>query len=522
MNEEHTRASLLLLLEISRELNTTLDLRTILTRVLTLGARYVGAERASIIVLDDQMQPVEAAISYGDNPHPTSFERIGDVLSSGLAGWVARTRQVAWLADTSQDERWLKRPDDAPEQTGPKSAICAPLLATENLVGILTIVHPQKNYFTEEHVGLVRGIADLAALAVRNARLYTSLQTAHRRYRELFEASMDPIFITNWQGGIMDVNRQAERITGEAKASLLQKTISDLFPLRQDRLGQNFVELMGGTSLNFESSLQPRGGAQHPIEVYVRRIDYSGADSLQWILHDISERVELDRMREDLSAMIYHDLRSPLANIVSSLDLLSAMLPQDLDPGVQSVLNIANRSVDRLQRMINSLLDINRLQAGQPITTRRKIIPAQMLQDVADVVKITCESKQQTVRLQLEDDLPPLQADLDMIRRVLINLLENASKFSPDGTELEIGARNSDGLLTFWVKDQGPGIPPESREIIFEKFSRLQGARSTKGLGLGLAFCRLAVLAHGGKIWVESESGQGSTFLFSLPVSQTE
>ncbi len=521
MNEERTRTSLLLLLEISRELNTTLDLRTILTRVLTLGVKYVGAERASLIVIDEHLQPVDAAIIYGDKPHPSTFDRLGEVLSSGLAGWVVRTRQVAWLPDTSTDERWLKRPDDAPEQSGPKSAICAPLLASDQLVGVLTIVHPQKNYFNDEHVELVRGVADLAALAVRNARLYASLQMAHRRYHELFEASMDPILITNWQGGIMDANRQAELITGEVKTSLLQKTVTDLFAIRGDRVGENFVGLMGGASVNFETSLHGSGRAQRPMQISVRRIDYSGTDSLQWILHDITERVELDRMREDLAAMIYHDLRSPLANIVSSLDLLSVMIPKDGDPSIIPVMNIANRSVDRLQRLINTLLDINRLEAGQPITSQRTLDPAQLIHETAETVKLTYESKQQTMRVVLEAGLPALHADPDMIRRVLINLVENASKFSPSSSELEIGARNTDGTVTFWVKDQGPGIPPESRELVFEKFTRLQGARSTKGMGLGLAFCRLAVQAHGGKIWVESETGQGSSFIFSLPVTQT-
>ncbi len=520
MEKDQTRASLGLLLSISRELATTLDLRTVLTRVLRLSVANVGAERASLIVLDDHGQPVDAAIVYGDAPQPYVFVRLQEVLSSGLAGWVIRTREPVLITDTSCDERWLRRPDDEASQSGPKSAICAPLFASQELVGVLTIVHPMPGFFTEEHMALVGGIADIAGIAIRNAQLYASLQVAHRRYQELFEDGMDPILITSWQGMILDANRQAEQYVGRTHAQLVDSPVVDLFEMRWERLGQNFVGLLGGKQVSYETVLR-QGGFERAVEVYVRQIEYSGSEALQWILRDISERKELDRMRDDLAAMIYHDLRSPLANIVSGLDVLSGMLPLEQDPALASVFEIARRSTGRLQRLINSLLDINRLEAGQPITYQNEVSPARLVHEAMEAVSPYLENKHQQLLDELEADLPMLMADVDMIRRVLINLLENAAKYSPSGSRVLVRARRVSGGVEFGISDQGPGIPAEAREIIFEKFVRLPGTRSSKGLGLGLSFCRLAVQAHGGKIWVDAEPDGGSRFCFVLPAEGT-
>lgn len=517
MENDQTRASLGLLLRISRELATTLDLRTVLTRVLRLSVDSVNAERASLIVVDENGQPVDAAIVYGDAPQPYVFVRLQEVLSSGLAGWVMRTREPVWIADTSCDARWLRRPDDEADQSGPKSAICAPLFASQQLVGILTIVHPVPGFFTEEHMALVGGISDIAGIAIRNAQLYASLQVAHRRYQELFEDSMDPILITSWQGVILDANRQAERYTVRSHEQLLDQPIMELFEMRWDRLGQHFVGLLDGRQVNYETVLH-QGELERPIEVYVRQIEYSGSEALQWILRDISERKELDRMRDDLAAMIYHDLRSPLANIVSGLDVLSGMLPLEQDAALSSVFDIARRSTERLQRLINSLLDINRLEAGQAITCQNSVLPSALAREAVEAVKPYLENKHQEVVCSVRDDLPELMIDADMIRRVLINLLENAAKYSPSGSQIGISAETDEVGIRFCVIDQGPGIPVEAREMIFEKFVRLPGTRASKGLGLGLAFCRLAVHAHGGKIWVDGDPGGGSRFCFDLPV----
>jgi signal transduction histidine kinase len=259
------------------------------------------------------------------------------------------------------------------------------------------------------------------------------------------------------------------------------------------------------------------------IEVHARRVEFDEADSIQWILRDITERKELDSLREDLTAMIYHDLRSPLANIVSSLDVLYGMATEDEDRDtVLAILKIAENSTDRIQRLVSSLLDVNRLESGQQIANQKVVDTIQLLKNAIRDVSPVAEGRRQKLVRDLPVELPAIWVDEDMARRVLINLLENASKFTPVSGVLEAGARQEDGWVHMWVKDNGPGIPLGEQDRIFDKYTRLRGTTKVGGLGIGLAFCRLAVVGHGGRIWVESEPGQGATFHFTFPVATVE
>src|SRR3990172_8979988 len=177
---ELTRASLELLYNISRELATALDLRTVLQLVLFLSMRNIGGISGSLIVLDDNGQPVESAIIYGSQVYERTNQQLRATLDYGLAGWVTRQRQAVLMPDTSQDERWLRRPDDAPDRTGPKSALSVPLLVRDRLVGVMTLVHPEPGSFTLDHLALVQAIADQAGIAVLNARLYAESQRQAR------------------------------------------------------------------------------------------------------------------------------------------------------------------------------------------------------------------------------------------------------------------------------------------------------------------------------------------------------
>jgi signal transduction histidine kinase len=223
--------------------------------------------------------------------------------------------------------------------------------------------------------------------------------------------------------------------------------------------------------------------------------------------------------------MIYHDLRSPLANVVSGLDVLEMMLPADKDPTIRSVLDIAMRSTERVQRLANSLLDTSRLEAGQKIGNPEPNQVIDIVQMALDAVTPAAQGKEVNLEAAVPKGLPRIMADAEMIRRVFINLLENAIKYSKEGMMITVGAKRAGDFVELWVKDEARGIPKADQARIFEKFTRVQitaGATgATKGLGLGLAYCKLAVEGHGGKIWVESEVGKGSRFAFTIPVART-
>jgi two-component system, NtrC family, sensor histidine kinase KinB len=687
MPEDRSQSLLELLINVSREVATALDLRTVLQRLLYAAMQYVGGERSSIIVMDDAGKPVDATIVYGKQFHEHTTQQLRDTVERGLAGWVVQYRKPALVPDTSKDQRWLRRADDSIDKSGAKSAICVPLMARDRLVGVLTLVHSVPNAFNEQHLELMQAIADQASVAVLNARLYTEsqrtarvmtalaegaaaintslemtdvlrrvlnqtmqalqvetvalalidnvssdlvfhaaaghnsgnipgkhilngqglaglvasngrglivpvvkkdphhsdadnfgeiemravaiapiksqgkvigvlmainpvsgafdpdallvmtglgnlagttiqnaqfldrLQKAHQRYRELFEDSVDPIVITDLEGRVLEANRQAVILSGYSNEALHAMTIDQLHEVKWNKTGLKFETLRNSGECNYESVLRQQNERARPIEVHAHRVEFEETDSVQWILRDITERKDLDALRDDMIAMIYHDLRSPLGNIVSSLELMDGMLPPD--ETLQTMLNIARNSTGRIQRLVNSLLDINRLESGQQIADQHAIDPLVLIRESLKDVEPTAASRHQTLENKAQGVLPLIWVDVDMIHRVFINLLENAIKYTPTGGHVEIGAQTTSGTsVKFWVHDSGPGISPADRDRIFEKFIRLHGRNSPSGLGVGLAFCKLAVLGHGGQIWVESELGKGTTFWVTLPVAQ--
>jgi PAS domain S-box-containing protein len=519
MSETITRASLDLLYNVSRELTSDLDLRTVLARAISLSSKSIGAERASIIVVDDRQEPVEAAINVQGRLVPHTVEMLRGTLEHGLAGWVMRKRQPALILDSSQDVRWQQRPDDAAERSGAKSALCVPVIARDQVVGVITIVHPMPNFFSSEHLNLLGAIADQAGIAIYNARLHNDLQSAHRRYQELFEDSIDPIFITGWNGVILEGNRQAELLTGRRGLALRQTNMTDVLGLAEDWLGEQHIELQQNRMIATEADLRPLNGDSIPVEAYIRRVNINGEDALQWILRDITERVTLDALRETLTESIVHDLRAPLSNIISSLEFFNVYLPAEDNENLREVLSIASRSAARMFRLITSLLDINRLEKGQSITERKWVDARTLIYEAVDAIQPNADGKKQNLEISIDPNLVRLWVDADMITRVLINLLDNAVKYTPNEGRIILTANLSGDTIEIAVQDSGGGIPIEERETVFNKFYRLRSEHKKTGFGLGLAFCKLAVETHGGRIWVADPVGPGSCFRVSLPAT---
>jgi signal transduction histidine kinase len=284
------------------------------------------------------------------------------------------------------------------------------------------------------------------------------------------------------------------------------------------------LEKIGDSTIVYESILYDSNGGTHPVQVYVRKVVFDETESIQWILRDITERKDLDALREDLTAMIYHDLRSPLANIFSSLDMIAALIPtSEIETG-EPLLKITYQSLDRIQRLISSLLDLNRLEQNQPVGEQEVISASILFEGALEAVKPGAEGRHQSIEVSVAEKLPPVLVDVDMIRRVLINLMENAVKYTPEKGKILMGAKKDGEFIYIFVQDNGPGIPEADRERIFDKFTRLKNKAGSSGLGVGLAFCKLAVQGHGGKIWVEAAAApeKGSRFVFTLPVAKEE
>jgi len=275
-------------------------------------------------------------------------------------------------------------------------------------------------------------------------------------------------------------------------------------------------ELASGTEKAFTTRFTAKDGHEVPVDVHARRISTPDYEFIQWIARDISERVQFEELQNDLFSMIYHDLRSPLANVISSLDVLDTLLPEE-GRTQRTLLEIATHSTERIQRLVSSLLDIRRLESGQPIVNRQSTSVHTLVKNTIENVLPTVNGKNQEIKTLIPDLLPEVWIDEDMIRRVIINLLENAVKYTPAASKIYLGAAKEKKKILMWVQDTGPGIAPGERERIFDKFTRLHGSGGPKGYGLGLAFCKLAIEAHGGQIWVEDGPVSGACFKFTLP-----
>ena len=223
---------------------------------------------------------------------------------------------------------------------------------------------------------------------------------------------------------------------------------------------------------------------------------------------------------QDLAAILVHDLQGPLGNVLTSLEMVQEGLAQQAESGLSLMMDIAVRSSKQLQTLVHSLLDIGRLEAGQKVTDRRPVSVSELLEYVAEAEGPVLEQRQVTLSQELSPGLPLINVNADIIQRVLLNLFDNALKVSKPGQVIAIRANveNGDGAVRISIVDQGPGIPTVDRERIFEKYQRINGISASKGLGLGLAFCKLAVEAHGGRIWVEDAPVAGACFCFTLPI----
>ena len=502
------------LAEGAASINTSLRVDDVLQRILNQTIQALQVETAAVALSDPATGQLVFRAASGQNAGHILDRHIPP--GEGLTGSVARDGRGLIVADAESDKRVTDLDRFAGIKT--RALALAPIATQAGIIGAIEAINPIGGAFDPDALLVLTGLGSLAGTTLQNAELYEQLDAAHQRYRELFEDSVDPILITDWTGRILEANRQAIALSGYSDEELRSKTIEQLHEINAARLGNGWDALENGDSAGYESRLCRKDGTTHAIEVHVRRVEFEEATAVQWLFRDIKERKELDALREDLTAMIYHDLRSPLGNVVSSLEILSEMI----DPGeesVRAILSIASNSTARIQRLLSSLLDLDRLEAGQPVAEQTLTDPAALIEQAVKDTVPSVESRRQTLTTSLPPHLPPLWVDADMIRRVLTNLIENAVKFTPTEGKIEIRARVEGDWLELRVKDNGPGISADDQERIFEKFTRLRGPDKPAGLGVGLAFCRVAILGHGGRIWVESRSDEGAAFHFTLPLA---
>jgi signal transduction histidine kinase len=233
------------------------------------------------------------------------------------------------------------------------------------------------------------------------------------------------------------------------------------------------------------------------------------------VLHDITQSRMLERLRDDLIHTMVHDLRNPIGSLTVALELFQ---DDPITDEQRQMINISKESLNRMANMVNAILDIGRLEAGSMPLERVVVSMREISDEIMNIEQPLAQQKTITLVHDVPNDLPLLDVDRDLIGRVIQNLVGNAIKFTPTSGTVSLKAVPENGMMLITVQDTGPGIAPDVRDRLFQKFAT--GKQKGRGSGLGLAFSRLAIDAHGGHIWVESTTGEGTTFKFTLPLAE--
>ena len=359
----------------------------------------------------------------------------------------------------------------------------------------------------------------LRQVQAERQRLYQAMAEQNARLQALIETSRDGIALLGTDGRFLVLNEAAGRLLhleGGA-ASWLGRPVSDALAAPGER-APGLVELLNGAPAGAgeaaEGEYESHGRVVRWVTLPVLASDVAIGRLV--VLRDVTAERALERLREDLTHTMVHDLRNPLTTVSAVLEQLEAGLAEALPAPRRDMLRIAVAGAQRMSTLVNAILDVSRLESGKMPLERECLWLRPLVEEALALQEPLARDASRTLANLVPEDLPAAWADPALVSRVLQNLVSNGLKFTPPGGGVRVRAAADGNVLRVSVSDDGPGVPPEMEGRLFEKFST--GRHKGRGSGLGLAFCRLAVEAHGGRIWAESGPG-GATFSFTLPLS---
>lgn len=503
------------MLEIARALTEELDLNALLNRILKVSVEMLAGQ-AGLIVLRTETGGWKAQVSLGI---PPVFLRL-------LTPYLTQIPE-------NEDPRRFELPEinrvlkelTRTASLGLMTGVGLPLVARQKVVGVIFIFRSYPDLFTSNDRALLSNFANQAAIAVQNAQLYTQINQDKQRLSALLDTAGDGILVLRPDLKIERCNQAAARMLGLTADQIQEQPHEEIIRWLRPPQGLTLEQAAAGgwpltphATLYVEGDLQ-RAATQPPLPV---GITYSPLISTENTLlnifaslRDITRFRQAEELKSTFISVISHELKTPVALIkgyVSTLRRDDVTWNRDI---VQESLQVIEEEADRLSMMIENLLDASRLQSGGLALKRTDVL----LTDLArrSAARMQTQSSRHTISLNFPDDFPVIVADEQRIEQVLSNLIGNAIKYSPGG-EIRISGQVRPDMVIVCVSDQGPGIAPQDIPHIFDRFYRAPDmARQTKGAGLGLYLTRSIVEAHGGRIWVDPESGQGARICFALP-----
>ncbi|MBN1936650.1 MAG: GAF domain-containing protein [Anaerolineae bacterium] len=518
---------------VGQALSASLQVETVVAAIHEQVVQLMPAQNFYIALYDTERNEVSFPLCFEQGERVQWHSRRA---GNGLTEYVLHTRQPLLIEKDVE----AKVCNLGIDHIG-TPAVCwlgVPLLSGEETLGVIAVQSfSETERYTSANADVLTTIAAQAAVAIQNAHLYARTDEAlARRVQELdsiLRTTGEGVLLLDPEWCVLAANRAISELLGVAQLELAGQPLggddcADDAAGLVAKIGYTAQALRDDCGTLCDGSLEQKqaivlvGNPERYIERTLTPVKDRQNRVSGWLLifRDISEEVELARLREDTTHMLVHDLRSPLTVVMGTLDLMKYTFGKEDEDKFDKLLSMCKGSSVRMLDMVNQLLDIGKLESGQLPIHPQNIVARDLLSDVAARLAPLAAEARITLEINADPDLPNLFIDPDLIGRVLNNLLDNAIKFTPDEGRVELWARRQldvDGLL-LGVSDSGPGIPPEALPRLFEKFQQVdsvQGRR--KGTGLGLPFCKLAVEAHGGEIWVESKVGKGTTFLMTLP-----
>jgi two-component system phosphate regulon sensor histidine kinase PhoR len=525
------------LMNLGELLTRGLDRRLLLDDILRWVQKELRVEAASLLLMDPKRPCLHFEAAIGGSP-----EAIMDFtveLGQGIAGTVAMTGEPAIVNDAGHDPRQAR--DIAQAVNFPtRDILCVPMVRQGKVVGVIEAINRQGGEpFTTVEADLLSVIAQQAALFLENARLYGELQQrvdfANAELRATNEklasekARVDTL-LREMASGVLATD-EAERII------LVNHLAEGMLGLRQETaLGQSVFAAVADDRIleMFATPLSPRGGllvrelelpagSGRVVRAHLTMFEMRGeAIGKCLLLTDVTQFVELDEMKTDLISFVSHELKNPLSAMLAFINLMRGNAAANTEPLSRYVRHVQEQAAN-MQDLVQDYLNVARLEAGRPLE-----VDWEELEDVrgyvTELIAAHAPSYEREIELQIPENLPAVWADRQQLRQILLNLVGNAVKYTPQGTPITVQAEAREGCMCFAVIDRGPGLDEASQEHLFEKFRRVRGASRERvpGTGIGLYLCKHLVEAHGGKIWVESRPGEGATFRFTLPTQRPE
>ncbi|MDX9992393.1 MAG: ATP-binding protein [Anaerolineales bacterium] len=522
MNEQAT------LLETSQAVVSSLETKVVLDLILEQVERLMNVQKIAIFAFDEQSGLYRVRASRGLSKQFIEKATFGPENSHSAAMRAIRAGKPVQISDTEAEPGFaplLPRSRDG----GYRAVLAVPLQSNYNPTSALLVFKPDPHLFNNNEIQLLANFANHAAMAMENAALYAhsdqKLKEQTRRLEALIQSMQDGLILGDLRGNVLYTNRRTAELANLQTGELKEITVSRLLARILGQLKQ---------AENTRSQVQKKLSEAKNQDVEITAIVQGRECSLRFhafdvtdldhisigrgiIVQDITADRENDRMKNILISTVSHELRTPLAAIKG---YASTLLAQDVEwdeQSKQSFIEIISDEADRLSDLVNSLLDLSRLENGslqiQPIECNIKEI-------ITNAVKRSLTSPGYQLQIHIAEDLPPLYADQSRLETILRNLLENAAKYAGEQAQISIAVMRLSGKIIFRVEDDGPGIAPEQSERIFDPFYRVDNlySRGAGGTGLGLAICRGLVQAHRGEIWTEPHPN-GACFAFSIPLN---